>query len=109
MNPQDVKRDGGKIYRINDDGSIPKDNPFVNTSGAESAIFSYGHRNPQGLTLHPETGKLWEHEHGPRGGGGIKIIKSREQYGLSLITFVINFLGIGEREPAYFHHLERSI
>ncbi|MEO0504630.1 MAG: PQQ-dependent sugar dehydrogenase [Bacteroidota bacterium] len=93
MNPQDVKRDGGKIYRINDDGSIPKDNPFVNTSGAKSAIFSYGHRNPQGLTLHPETGKLWEHEHGPRGGDEINVIEKGKNYGWPVITYGINYSG----------------
>src|SRR5690606_10724431 len=53
-NPQDISRDGGKVYRIHDDGTIPKDNPFVNKSNAKTAIFSYGHRNPQGMILHPD-------------------------------------------------------
>jgi len=61
-NPQDIKRDGGKVYRIHDDGRIPKDNPFVGVSKAKEAIFSYGHRNLQGLTKHPKTGALWSQE-----------------------------------------------
>ena len=93
VNPQDITRDGGKIYRINDDGSIPKDNPFVGNSGAKTAIFSYGHRNPQGLTLHPETGQLWEHEHGPRGGDEINIIEKGKNYGWPVITYGINYIG----------------
>jgi Glucose/sorbosone dehydrogenases len=93
VNPQDIKRDGGKIYRINDDGSIPKDNPFVGTKGAKTAIYSYGHRNPQGLTLHPETGELWEHEHGPRGGDEINIIQKGKNYGWPVITYGINYSG----------------
>ncbi|MGW9686801.1 PQQ-dependent sugar dehydrogenase [Flagellimonas sp. 2504JD1-5] len=92
-NPQDVTRDGGKIYRLHDDGSIPKDNPFVSTSGAKTAIYSYGHRNPQGLILHPETGELWEHEHGPRGGDEINIVEKGKNYGWPVITYGINYSG----------------
>ncbi|WP_343485876.1 PQQ-dependent sugar dehydrogenase [Allomuricauda sp. d1] len=92
-NPQDITRDGGKIYRINDDGSIPEDNPFVNRSGAKTAIFSYGHRNPQGLALHPETGKLWAHEHGPRGGDEINVVEKGKNYGWPVITYGINYVG----------------
>ena len=93
VNPQDIKRDGGKIYRINDDGSIPKDNPFVGNNGAKKAIYSYGHRNPQGLALHPDTGILWEHEHGPRGGDEINIIQKGKNYGWPVITYGINYSG----------------
>ena len=75
VNPQDLKRDGGKIYRLNLDGSIPSDNPFINTDGAKKAVFSYGHRNPQGMTVHPKTGEIWENEHGPKGGDEINIIQ----------------------------------
>jgi quinoprotein glucose dehydrogenase len=53
VNPQDLSRDGGKVYRLNLDGSIPEDNPFVNKAGAKEAVFSYGHRNPQGMTVSP--------------------------------------------------------
>ncbi|MFS4415712.1 PQQ-dependent sugar dehydrogenase [Maribacter sp. 2307ULW6-5] len=92
-NPQDLTRDGGKIYRIMDDGSIPQDNPFVGTDGAKTAIYSYGHRNPQGLALHPESGKVWDHEHGPRGGDEINIIEKGVNYGWPVITYGINYSG----------------
>ncbi len=92
-NPQDIKRDGGKIYRINDDGSIPTDNPFYNTKGAKKAVYSYGHRNPQGMAIHPETGKIWVHEHGPKGGDEINIIKAGKNYGWPKITYGINYDG----------------
>lgn len=92
-NPQDITRDGGKIYRLNDDGSIPEDNPFVNKAGAKKAIFSYGHRNPQGMAKHPETGQIWAHEHGPRGGDEVNIIEKGKNYGWPIISFGINYSG----------------
>ncbi len=92
-NPQDIKRDGGKIYRFNDDGSIPEDNPFVGKDGAKTAIYSYGHRNPQGLVKHPETGEIWDNEHGPRGGDEINIIEPGANYGWPLVTYGINYSG----------------
>lgn len=91
VNPQDIKRDGGKIYRLNDDGSIPSDNPFVSTPGAKAAVFSYGHRNPQGMAMNPGTGEIWVHEHGPQGGDEINIIKPGKNYGWPLITYGINY------------------
>ncbi len=93
VNPQDITRDGGKIYRLHDDGRVPKDNPFVDKDGAKTAIYSYGHRNPQGLALHPETGQLWEHEHGPRGGDEINIIQKGKNYGWPVVTYGINYSG----------------
>ncbi len=93
VNPQDIKRDNGKIYRLNDDGTIPADNPFVNTEGAIPAIYSYGHRNPQGMLKHPETGKIWVHEHGPRGGDEINIIEKGRNYGWPVISYGINYNG----------------
>ena len=92
-NPQDITRDGGKIYRLHDDGRIPVDNPFVDSHGAKSAIYSYGHRNPQGLAMHPDTGTLWEHEHGPRGGDEINVIKKGENYGWPILSYGINYSG----------------
>lgn len=91
VNPQDITRDGGKIYRTKDDGSIPTDNPFLNTSEAKKAIYSYGHRNPQGMALHPVTGKIWIHEHGPQGGDEINIIEAGKNYGWPKITYGINY------------------
>ena len=93
MNPQDIKIDGGKIYRLHDDGRIPADNPFVGQPGVKEAIFSYGHRNPQGLTKHPLTGLIWSHEHGPQGGDEINIIKKGANYGWPVITYGINYDG----------------
>ncbi|MCK5441568.1 MAG: PQQ-dependent sugar dehydrogenase [Maribacter sp.] len=93
INPQDLTRDGGKIYRLFDDGRIPEDNPFVSTEGAKTAIYSYGHRNPQGLTKHPETGRIWNHEHGPKGGDEINIVEKGANYGWPLITYGINYSG----------------
>ena len=93
INPQDITRDGGKIYRLNDDGSIPKDNPFYNTPNANKAIYSYGHRNPQGMKIHPDSGDLWTHEHGPKGGDEINIIKAGFNYGWPVITYGKNYSG----------------
>lgn len=93
VNPQDITRDCGKVYRINDDGSIPEDNPFVNEANAIKAIYSYGHRNPQGMTLHPKTKEIWTHEHGPKGGDEINIIKAGKNYGWPVISYGVNYSG----------------
>ena len=99
-NPQDITRDGGKIYRLNLDGSIPRDNPLIEKSDnwlsdtpIKTAIYSYGHRNPQGMVIHPVTGEIWEHEHGPQGGDEINIIKKGDNYGWPEITYGINYSG----------------
>ncbi len=76
----------GKIHRLNDDGSIPKDNPFVHTPGALHSIWSYGHRNPEGLTFDPATGLFWETEHGPTGGDEVNIIEPGKDYGWGVAT-----------------------
>lgn len=93
VNPQDLTRDCGKVYRIHDDGRIPIDNPFFKKSNAKKAIFSYGHRNPQGMILHPKTGDIWTHEHGPRGGDEINIVKAGKNYGWPVISYGINYSG----------------
>lgn len=93
LNPQDINRDGGKIYRLNLDGSIPKENPFVGKDNSKKAIYSYGHRNPQGMVIHPKTGKIWEHEHGPQGGDEINIIQKGVNFGWPTITYGINYSG----------------
>jgi glucose/arabinose dehydrogenase len=93
QNPQDITRDCGKIYRLKDDGSIPDDNPFVNTLNAKKAIYSYGHRNPQGMEINPFTGDIWTHEHGPRGGDEINIIRKGKNYGWPKASFGINYSG----------------
>ena len=93
VNPQDTTRDGGKVYRIAPDGSIPADNPLVGVDGAKTAIWSWGHRNPQSLTVHPETGQLWETEHGPRGGDEWNLIEPGKNYGWPVISYGINYNG----------------
>ena len=91
--PQKLDNSNGKIHRLNDDGSIPADNPFVNTPGAMASIFSYGHRNPQGTCIHPLTGELWISEHGPRGGDELNLIKPGLNYGWPVISYGINYDG----------------
>lgn len=93
INPQDISRDNGKIYRLNDDGTIPQDNPFIDTPNAKPAIYCYGNRNPQGLVLNPFNGEIWEHEHGPKGGDEINIIKAGANYGWPVISYGINYIG----------------
>jgi glucose/arabinose dehydrogenase len=93
INPQDLSKDGGKIYRLYDDGRIPSDNPFLDQNGLKSAIFSYGHRNPQGLSLDPRTKVIWSHEHGPRGGDEVNVIKKGANYGWPVISYGINYSG----------------
>ncbi|MEL7534554.1 MAG: PQQ-dependent sugar dehydrogenase [Bacteroidota bacterium] len=83
----------GRVYRMHDDGSTPEDNPFVGEEGVWEQMYSYGHRNPQGLALHPETGELWEHEHGPQGGDEVNIVRAGKNYGWPEITFGINYNG----------------
>ena len=84
----------GKIHRMNDDGSIPKDNPFAHTPGALPSIWSYGHRNPEGLTLDSASGLFWETEHGPVGGDEVNIIEPGKNYGWGVATMGIE-PGIG--------------
>ena len=79
--------------RIRPDGSVPPDNPFVGKGDAKPEIWSYGHRNAQGLALHPTSGKLWEHEHGPRGGDEINLVEKGKNYGWPVIGYGIDYSG----------------
>jgi glucose/arabinose dehydrogenase len=90
---QDLSRPNGKVHRIHRDGSIPSDNPFVGRDDALPSVFSYGHRNPQGLAIHPETDALWGVEHGPRGGDELNRIVAGRNYGWPVITYGINYDG----------------
>lgn len=92
-NAQDLTRPNGKIHRLHDDGRSPADNPFAKIPGALPSIWSYGHRNPQGLTLNTETGELWSSEHGPRGGDELNIIRRGANYGWPVITYGMNYNG----------------
>ena len=102
VNPQDITLDGGKIYRVNLDGSIPESNPFNNIDNSKKAIWSYGHRNPQGIIKGLNEKDIWVHEHGPRGGDEINIIKDpikgedvlkERNYGWPKATYGINYSG----------------
>ncbi len=93
VNPQSLGNHCGKVHRLHDDGMIPEDNPFVGQDGAIESIFTYGHRNPQGMALHPVTGEIWTHEHGPRGGDELNIIRKGNNYGWPVITYGINYSG----------------
>ncbi|GHA70583.1 PQQ-dependent sugar dehydrogenase [Cognatilysobacter bugurensis] len=84
----------GKIVRLNLDGSVPQDNPFVGTPGARPEIWSYGHRNAQSLAVDPRTGTLWEAEHGPRGGDEINLPAPGKNYGWPVVTHGINYSGL---------------
>lgn len=93
VHPQRLDHDAGKIHRIMPDGKVPKDNPFAGDDKARPTVYSYGHRNPQGMAMHPVTGEIWTHEHGPRGGDEINIIKPGVNYGWPVITYGINYNG----------------
>jgi aldose sugar dehydrogenase len=84
---QNARDHGGKVLRLRDDGSVPPDNPFVGKGDYAPEIYSLGHRSPQGLAVHPETGAIWENEHGPLGGDEINIILPGRNYGWPLVTF----------------------
>ena len=109
VNPQDITRDGGKVYRLHDDGSIPTDNPFVNTPNAKPAIYSYGHRNPQGMAIHPKTGKIWTSEHGPQGGDEINEIRPGNNYGWPVICFGVNYGGAPITDKTHEDGMEQPI
>ena len=108
-NPQSLENHCGKIHRVNPDGSIPEDNPFVNTEKAMKSIWSYGHRNPQGLVFDPKTGTLWEHEHGPRGGDELNVIKKAANYGWPLASFGLNYNGTIFTNLTEIEGMENSI
>jgi glucose/arabinose dehydrogenase len=90
QNPMDH---GGKVIRLNDDGSVPGDNPFVGDARYLPEIYTLGHRSPQGLAVHPETGALWEHEHGPLGGDELNVLVAGANYGWPLVSFGIDYTG----------------
>ncbi|MDT8347084.1 MAG: PQQ-dependent sugar dehydrogenase [Flavobacteriaceae bacterium] len=110
-NPQSLSLDGGKVYRIKSDASIPSDNPFVQQADAIDAIYTYGHRNPQGMIYIESLDEVWVHEHGPRGGDEINRLKPGKNYGWPVITYGINYSGTkitdkttqeGMEQPLYY-------
>ncbi len=88
---QDLSNHHGKVSRIHDDGRVPADNPFVARPGARPEIWSYGHRNQQGMAIHPETGDLWATEHGPQGGDELNLIRSGINYGWPVVGYGVNY------------------
>jgi glucose/arabinose dehydrogenase len=86
----------GKLVRLHDDGRVPEDNPFVGQAGAMPEIFTYGNRNMQGMALHPVTGEIWTHEHGPQGGDEVNVMRAGVNYGWPVITYGVNY-GLGTK------------
>lgn len=89
---QDLSRPNGKVHRLNEDGSVPADNPFVGKDGAMPSVWSYGHRNPQGLVMDLE-GRLWTTEHGPRGGDELNLVEKGANYGWPTVSYGMNYSG----------------
>jgi aldose sugar dehydrogenase len=110
--PQQLDSNMGKVLRINTDGSIPKDNPFVGRAGAHPEIYALGFRDVQGVAIHPRTGKLWTSEHGPRGGDEINAVEKGKNYGFPVIGYGREYTGKpingdktaqeGMEQPVYF-------
>ena len=100
---QKLAEHAGSVIRLKDDGGVPPDNPFFGRSDARPEIYSYGHRNPQGMARHSRTGAIWTHEHGARGGDEINIIRKGRNYGWPVITHGIDYdgspIGIGKSAP----------
>ncbi|NHN39854.1 secretion protein HlyD [Pseudomaricurvus alcaniphilus] len=90
---QDLDSPNGKIFRLHENGGIPEDNPFVDADNALPGIWSYGHRNPQGMAIEANTGLIWETEHGPRGGDELNVIRRGINYGWPEITYGMNYDG----------------
>jgi glucose/arabinose dehydrogenase len=93
---QDLGDHAGSVIRVNDDGSVPADNPFVNRAGAKPEIYTYGNRNVQGIALDPDSGRVWAHEHGPQGGDEVNVLVPGRNYGWPVITYGRNYM-IGTR------------
>lgn len=106
---QDLSDHAGSIIRIRTDGSIPTDNPFVSVAGAKPEIWTYGHRNPQGLAFDPRTGQLWSHEHGPLGGDELNLILPGRNYGWPVITHGLDYSGEPMGEGATKEGMEQPV
>ncbi|MBX3549152.1 MAG: PQQ-dependent sugar dehydrogenase [Xanthobacteraceae bacterium] len=106
---QELSNHIGKIIRVTPDGGVPKDNPFVKNKDAKPEIWSYGHRNVQGAVLHPQTGKLWIVEHGPRGGDEINIPEAGKNYGWPVIGYGIDYSGAKIHENTHKEGMEQPI
>jgi glucose/arabinose dehydrogenase len=92
-NGQDKQNSNGKIHRLTEDGKVPNDNPFFLEEGTMQSIYSFGHRNPQGVAMNPLTGEIWTHEHGPKGGDEVNLIYPGANYGWPIVSYGINYNG----------------
>jgi glucose/arabinose dehydrogenase len=106
---QDLTVHKGKLLRLNDDGTVPPDNPFVGRSDAKPEIYSYGHRNMQGLAFHPVTGALWETEHGPQGGDELNLIQPGKNYGWPVATHGREYSGVIITQQPYREGMEPPV
>lgn len=108
-NGQDTKVVWGKVHRLTDDGKVPADNPVLPGNTAATSIYSYGHRNPQGLAFNPFTNEVWEHEHGPKGGDEINIIKKGANYGWPTVSTGVNYDGVPVSSSPEMNGIEPAI
>lgn len=108
-NAQDLGNHLGKVLRLHDDGKVPTDNPFVDTEGAKPEIWSYGHRNPQGLVYDADTKTLWDVEHGPRGGDELNKVEMGKNYGWPEITYGINYDGTPITDKTEMEGMEQPV
>lgn len=106
---QDPRDHLGSIMRINDDGTVPEDNPFVGHKDYKPEIYSYGHRNVQGLVVDEATGRIWQHEHGPKGGDEVNILKAGANYGWPEITYGINYNGEIISDKTHMDGMEQPV
>lgn len=108
-NSQNLGNPMGKVHRIHDDGRIPKDNPFLKDKTAAPTIWSYGHRNHQGLAFHPTTGALYAAEHGPRGGDELNLVLPGRNYGWPVITYGMNYNGTAMTDKTHQEGMEQPM
>ena len=104
---QDLSKHNGTTIRLHDDGRIPDDNPFVGEAGVQPEIWTYGHRNAQGMAVHPETGDVWQNEHGPQGGDELNVIRPGLNYGWPVVGFGVNYrTGLRIHEGTHLEGME---
>jgi len=106
---QDLGDHAGSVIRLHDDGTVPTDNPFYGRAGARPEIFSYGHRNLQGAALHPVTGELWAHEHGPQGGDEVNVVRRGRNYGWPVITYGKEYVTGFDIGPTHREGMEQPL
>jgi glucose/arabinose dehydrogenase len=109
MNAQNVKAEWGKVHRLTADGKVPADNPILPGNTAPTSIYSYGHRNPQGLAFNPFSNEIWENEHGPKGGDEVNIIQKGKNYGWPLVSYGVNYDGVAVSQSPLMNGVEPPV